>query len=187
MVRAARVDEIVSIATGVLEREGLDGFVMRRIAEFADMKLGNLQYYFPTRDDLLEAVVRSEFADDLRVIHQADGEVADRRLAVIVRTLSSRWSLRNGGVYLPVAVLALHERRFHELLSEIYATFYDLMGAIVSEIDPRATPTMVKRRAVLMTSLLDGASLQPGRHDPAVADSLVDELIRLTLTIARSA
>lgn len=49
------------------------------------------------------------------------------------------------------------------------------------------TSTIAKRRAVLMTSLLDGASIQPGRDDPAIAESLVDEPTRLTLTIARSA
>jgi AcrR family transcriptional regulator len=181
---ASRAVEIVAVATDVLAREGLDGFVMRRIAESADMKLGNLQYYFPTRDDLLDAVVRSQFAQDLAVIDAARHEAPDRRLAVIVRTLGTRWSSRTAGVYLPIAVLALHDRRFQETLSEIYATFYDRMGAIVSEIDPTATAAVTHRRAVLMTALLDGASLQPGRTDPAVSDSLVDDLTRMALAVA---
>ena len=90
-------------------------------------------------------------------------------------------------MYLPTAVLALHNERFEETLSEIYATFYELMGDIVSEIDPGATSITVKRRAVLMTSLLDGASLQPGRNDPTISDSLVDDLARLALAIAGGA
>lgn len=184
MVRASRADEIVAVAAGVLERDGIDGFVMRRIAGLVDMKLGNLQYYFPTRDDLLDAVVRSEFAQDRAVIDGARDEAPDRRLAMIVRTLSSRWAHRNASVYLPVAVLALHDQRFQDTLSEIYATFYDLMGDIVSEIDPMASAAIVRRRAVLMTSLLDGASVQPGRNDPAVSESLVDDLTRMALAIA---
>ncbi len=184
MASASRADEIVAVATGVLERDGLDGFVMRRIAELTDMKLGNLQYYFPTRDDLLDAVVRSEFARDLAVIDAAQSDAPDRRLATIVRTLSARWSDRDASVYLPIAVLALHDRRFQETLSEIYATFYDRMGAIVSEIDPTATADLAHRRAVLMTALLDGASVQPGRTDPVVSDSLVDDLTRIALAVA---
>ncbi len=184
MARASRVDEIVEVAAGVLERDGLDRFVMRRIAELAGMKLGNLQYYFATRDDLLDAVVRSEFAQDLAAIAESHDEAPDRRLETIVRTLSSRWSHRNASVYLPIAVLALHDQRFQDTLGEIYATFYDLMGDIVTQIDPTATVEVARRRALLMTSLLDGASLQPGRNDPAISDSLVDELMRMMLDIA---
>jgi len=185
MARASKVDEIVAVAAGVLERDGLDRFVMRHIADLADMKLGNLQYYFPTRDDLLDAVVRSAFAEDLAVIYSAKIEAPDRRLARIVRTLSTRWSLHYGGAYLPIAVLALHNKRFQQTLSEIYATFHELMCDIVTEIDPQATRNTAQRRAFLMTSLLDGASLQPGRNDPAISDSLVDDLTRLTLAIAK--
>jgi hypothetical protein len=36
-----------------------------------------------------------------------------------------------------------------------------------------------------MTSLLDGASLQPGRHDPAIGDSLIADLTQLTAAIAK--
>jgi hypothetical protein len=35
-----------------------------------------------------------------------------------------------------------------------------------------------------MTSLLDGASLQPRRHDPGIGDALVDDLERLMSSIA---
>jgi hypothetical protein len=35
-----------------------------------------------------------------------------------------------------------------------------------------------------MTSLLDGASLQPGRDDPVISASLVDDLKRLASSIA---
>jgi hypothetical protein len=35
-----------------------------------------------------------------------------------------------------------------------------------------------------LTALLDGASLQPGRSDPAVSDSLVDDLTRMALAVA---
>jgi AcrR family transcriptional regulator len=185
MPRTSRADEIIAVAAGVLERDGLDRFVMRHIADLAGMKLGNLQYYFPTRDDLLDAVVRSTFADDLAAINSATVEAPDRRLARIVRTLSTRWSLHNGSAYLPIAVLALHNRRFRKTLSEIYATFYELICDIVTDIDPHATQNTAQRRAFLITSLLDGASLQPGRNDPAISDSLVDDLTQLTIAIAK--
>lgn len=184
MASTPKLDRIVAIATDVLARDGLDQFVMRRLAGLADMKLGNLQYYFPTRDDLLEAVVRSEFVHDLAAINSVEESDPRRRLSGVVDALSNRWFARNGSVYLPIAVLALHDPRFERIISEIYAEFYALMSDVVSAIDPAASAVTAQRRAFLMTSLLDGASLQPGRNDPAIRDSLVDDLKQLAASIA---
>lgn len=157
---------------------------MRRIADMADMKLGNLQYYFATRDDLLEAVVRSEFAQDLATINTVEDADPLKRLSKIVAALSDRWFERNGSVYLPIAVLALRNERFAQVIAEIYAEFYTLMSDIVSAVDPSATLETAQRRAFLMTSLLDGASLQPGRTDPVITDSLVEDLTHLICSLA---
>jgi len=184
MVGSPKFDQIVAIATDVLARDGLDRFVMRRIAGLADMKLGNLQYYFPTRDDLLEAVVRSEFILDLAAIDAVEESDPHGRLSGIVDALSSRWFARNGSIYLPIAVLALHDQRFERIISEIYAEFYALISDVVRVIDPSATTATAQQRAYLMTSLLDGASLQPGRNNPAIRDSLVNDLKRLAASIA---
>ena len=81
-------------------------------------------------------------------------------------------------------MLALHDPRFERIISKIYADFYSLMSDIVSAIDPATTNATAKRRAFLMTSLLDGASLQPGRNDPAIRDSLVNDLKQLASSIA---
>jgi AcrR family transcriptional regulator len=179
-----KVDQIVAIATDVLVRDGVDQFVMRRIAELAGMRLGNLQYYFATRDDLLDAVVRAEFVQDLAAIRAVDESDPHDRLSAVVDALSHRWFRRTGSVYLPIAVLALHDPRFDRIISEIYSEFYSVMTDIVSAIDPAATAATARQRAFLMTSLLDGASLQPGRDDPVISASLVDDLKRLASSIA---
>ena len=184
MTRTAKRDQIVAVATEVLANDGLDQFVMRHIADLADMKLGNLQYYFPTRDDLLEAVVRSEFVQDLAAIDAVEDSDPRVRLSGIVDALSNRWFVRNGSVYLPIAVLALHDQRFERIISEIYADFYTLMSDIVRAVDPDANEATAHQRGFLMTSLLDGASLQPGRTDVAIRVSLVDDLKRLAASIA---
>jgi AcrR family transcriptional regulator len=184
MTGTPKRDQIVAIATDVLARDGLDQFVMRRIADLADMKLGNLQYYFPTRDDLLEAVVRSEFVQDLAAIDAVENSDPRGRLSEVVDALSNRWFARNGSVYLPIAVLALHNGRFERIISEIYAEFYTLMSDIVRAIDPSATEATAHQRGFLMTALLDGASLQPGRNDATIRVSLVDDLKQLAASVA---
>ncbi|HBM87140.1 MAG TPA: hypothetical protein DD437_01220, partial [Rhodobiaceae bacterium] len=44
--------EIISLGRNLLIEEGYDAFVLRTIAAQAEITLGNLQYYFPVREDL---------------------------------------------------------------------------------------------------------------------------------------
>jgi AcrR family transcriptional regulator len=182
---APKADQVVAIAARVLAADGIDQFVMRRIADLADMKLGNLQYYFATRDDLLEAVVRFEFAEDLATVGAIVEDDPVRRLAGVVAALSRRWTAHNGSIYLSIGVLALHNDRFTDVIAEIYDQFHALMADLVRTIDPSVTPAVARRRAFLMTSVLDGASVQPGRNDPGISGSLVDDVTQLVTSIAR--
>ena len=59
---------ILAEARRALIVEGLDGLVMREVAAACGIKLGNLQYYFPTREVLLTEVIRSEARLDVDVI-----------------------------------------------------------------------------------------------------------------------
>ena len=62
---------IIAQARGVLVSDGYDAVVMRAVADAVGIKLGNLQYYFPTRDHLLLAVMAAEASsdiDDIRAI-----------------------------------------------------------------------------------------------------------------------
>ena len=54
--------DILAVARRVLVGGGYDRFVLRESAGRVGVMLGNLQYYYATRDDLLEAVIRAEFA-----------------------------------------------------------------------------------------------------------------------------
>jgi len=73
---------ILATARDTLATRGLEGFVMREIAKRAVMQLGNLQYYFPTRGDLLEAVIRTEFEHNLATIRSLRYVRLARRLLV---------------------------------------------------------------------------------------------------------
>jgi len=176
---------IVAVARDLLVDEGLDQFVLRRIADRVDMRLGNLQYYFATRDDLLEAIVRNEFSNDLAAMAQVANEDAINELADVVDLLSARWLTNVGSVYLPIGLLALHEQRFAEVLAEIYHEFYDVIARLIRRIDPNASPAKARLRALLITSLLDGASLQThATRNQRTVNAMSREVSRLAIAIA---
>jgi len=153
---------VLDVARSVLTDEGLDHFVVREIAARAGITLGNLQYYFATRDDLLEAVIRAEFDRDLATFCREIGNrsTPTEELAGISRRLVENWCTGGGSVFAALSLLAYHDARFAHLNAEIYATFYAELGALIRRIDPAASDEEVAGRTVLVTALLDGVAMQ---------------------------
>jgi len=154
--------EILAAARKLLVDHGYDRFVMREIAARVGVQLGNLQYYYASRDDLLEAVIRAEFERNQReVAALATGERPPRRkLESITRHLIEVWAKEGGRVYAVMSLLALHQKRFRALHREIYAAFYDALLPVLREFQPRASRTELLSRARLITTLIDGALVQ---------------------------
>ena len=161
-----RRTEILAAARAVLVGEGLDHFVLREIAARVGLVLGNLQYYYATRDDLLEAVVRTEFARNQAEVAaiSAGSGAAEARLAAVTSHLIHVWARSGGRVYAAMSLLALHHPRFRALHREIYLAFYESLVPLLREMRPHARRSELLRVARLVATLIDGALVQvPGR------------------------
>lgn len=155
-----RRDAVLATARELLVEEGFDQFVLRRVAAKAEMKLGNLQYYFATRDDLLEAVIRAEFDRDLDALRLATTVESAEGLKTAARALVRNWTTGAGSVFGTMSLLAYHHARFRELNREIYETFYRELGVLVRQVTPALREAEIAARARLITSVLDGVAMQ---------------------------
>jgi AcrR family transcriptional regulator len=173
--RSSRGPELVELARSVLVDEGLDQFVLRDIAARAGMTVGNLQYYFRTRDDLLVAVIEAEFDRDLAVIRDVVAST-DHGLVEIARRLVNNWCDGAGTVFTALSMLAFHHERFRQLNREIYGTFYAELGSVIRAADPEADDVEIAARSRLITAVLDGVALQI--HATVCDDDACDDLLR---------
>lgn len=203
-----RQTEILGAARTLLISDGLDGFVLRRIADQVGIKLGNLQHYYATRDDLLEALVRDEFRHDLNTL-ESPATTADTSTATFdsstatqsgtesaaqaetqfldsVRTLIERWGIDGGNVYMATGMLSVADERFAALCHEMYTSFYAVMTQHIHRLDPTATATDAHGRAILVTALIDGSSLQVyGTIGATTKDAMKDKFLAQALRIAK--
>jgi AcrR family transcriptional regulator len=182
---------VLDAARAVLVGDGLERFVMREIAARSGITLGNLQYYFATRDDLLEAVIRAEFDRDLSTFRRT---VADRsqpveELAGISRGLVENWCTGGGSVFAALSLLAYHNERFARLGAEIYRAFYAELGHLMRRIDPGASDEELTARVLLVTSVLDGVAMQTHAavRDEAACNHLLANATALVGAIASGA
>jgi AcrR family transcriptional regulator len=163
---ALRQEAILAAARRVLVDDGYDRFVLREIAARVGVTLGHLQYYWATRDDLLEAVIRAEFArNQAEVAALSAGRAAPRaKLAAITRHLLDVWARDGGRVYAVMSLLALHQKRFRALHAEVYGAFYEGLLPVLGALRPQDGRARLLRVARLITTIVDGALVQvPGR------------------------
>jgi AcrR family transcriptional regulator len=184
----SRCVELVEVARDLLVEGGLDVFAMRAVAVRAGMKLGNLQYYFASRDDLLEAVIRAEFAQDLVAFQEASAAVAGpASLPRLAHRLVANWSSSNGIAFVTLSTLAYHSDRFRSLNREIYESFYGELRSMIRRLAADVPGPEVALRARLMTSVLDGVALQihAGAGGSKAADTrLINRAADLLVSIA---
>jgi AcrR family transcriptional regulator len=176
----ARRGEILAAARATLVEHGLDQFVLRGIANRVGIELGNLQYYFTTRADLLEAVIRAEFEHDVAAVRTARQQLEESPnagYAHLATWLIRNWTVEGGGsIFTTLWQLSYHDDRFRRLSAEIYETFYAEIQAMIRTVDASAADHDLATRARLMTAILDGVAMQihvaPSEEEPSRRDLL---------------
>lgn len=157
---AQRRAQLIAEARTHLVDVGVERFSVRQVADAAGITLGNLQYYFPSRDDLLAAVMRAEIDADAELIRSLQSDDPAEELAEVVAALLDRWRAGNDRVYEALVLLTRHRPDLAELTASVWSRAYDEVAAIVRRIDPRIGGTEARARAMLIVGLIDGAALQ---------------------------
>jgi AcrR family transcriptional regulator len=86
--RGTKRERLIASAGDLLHRQGVQATTLARVAEAADVPLGNVYYYFKTKDDLVRAVIdaRSEQVQALLGSLQARRTPAAR-----LKALANQW------------------------------------------------------------------------------------------------
>lgn len=169
-VRAEMIDEIKAIARRRLADEGTS-LSLRAVARDLGMVSSALYRYFPSRDDLLTALIVDAYNSIGEAAERADAAVSDRK------DVAARWL----AVARAVREWALH--RPHEY-SLIYGTPVPGYAAPQDTVPP-ATRVV----AVLGQILVDGqaaGALQPPEHSVRLPAALRAELRQVADAIAHA-
>jgi AcrR family transcriptional regulator len=166
---------IIDAARDLLVDGGCDQFSMRNIAARAAMRLSNVQYYFPTRGDLVRALFRdtdtryrSAYAE---VLASADNDRIARFEAVIEFNLRDIAQAHTRRFFLQFwALLNSLDTRSDSLLNDLYAIDIQQLGERVAELAPRTGAAEVRRRATLLAALIEGLMVVRGAHSPNAAE-----------------
>jgi TetR/AcrR family transcriptional repressor of nem operon len=70
--RPSKRERLVDSARDLLYEQGVQRTTLAQIAERADVPVGNVYYYYKTRDELVQAVIESRIARNRKVLEELD-------------------------------------------------------------------------------------------------------------------
>lgn len=172
---------ILEATQHVLAEEGDAGASMRKIAQRAGMSIGNVQYHFPTRSDVLAAFVELHFAacyDELTagVEGLSAQEVEARARHVVALVLSH--TLREDDVcriFRELWALSARDPKLKAALDSYYQRFSTAMVDAIA--DPDASAVQRARLQALLLPHLEGCAVTIGAlalDEAGITDLLVD-------------
>ncbi len=161
-----RARQILAVAREVLVKEGAATFSLRKVAQEAGIPLGNLQYYYPTKIELVKALFESSTEDSLALI-QSNAELqALEPLARLLKTVEHFLEIHQEKaqqIFLrELWALAAHDDDIAAVMNSFYGRWVDLVSETVLSINPNMDKAKAQRRALLIISLVDGLSLFHG-------------------------
>ena len=163
---------ILDVARSILIGEGYSGLTLRKVAKNLDISLGNLTYYFPSKIELLKAIIvdlvtayeqalaaeRKNFPDDVHGRFRA----WIRYLVADCKNPDTR------SVFFQIWGLATHSDIVSELRDGIYRAARDEHLGMISDLNPNASEDDIKALMGLVITMIEGFHVVADLGDDAL-------------------
>jgi AcrR family transcriptional regulator len=154
---------ILDCARSILVDEGYAELTLRRAAQRAGVRLGTLQYYYPTKKQLFHAAFEdalreeSEHIDD-RVARA--GTNPEKRLRALYRgAFQATGNKQTTGFFLELWSRARLDGFAAKLMDDFYQEIRDWLAELIRECRPSLTKRVCKQRATFALATLEGMTL----------------------------
>ena len=159
---------VVEAAADLLIESGYHNFSMRKVADAAGIRLGNLQYYFPSKEKLVNAMLDntlSRYLDDFFEIRQ-HGTPEEQFLTVVDHIVFDLNSKRTTVFFPELWSLSNHEKGVTKSMDEMYENYRKVLADIIREINPKLSLQQCRRLALFVSASLEGHTIFIGYGKP---------------------
>ncbi|MEK2493344.1 TetR family transcriptional regulator [Kitasatospora purpeofusca] len=181
-----RREALLDAAEEVLVAEGGPEWTMRAVAAAAGVRLGHLQYYFPTHAELVAAVlerVLRRSADRLAPLLSADSGAPGAAAGVVTALLAEQEDARLMRLFVEVWALAARDTTVAAAVHGFYDDYRTQVTAFLARRHPDLPEEERRARAGVFIMLIEGASLfrsgVAGERAPATDEALVRTALAL--------
>lgn len=189
-----RVTDILDAARQVLIEEGRQGFTMRKIAKAAGIAVGNLNYYYKSKDDilydLLDAAIQV-YEDVFDHIVDDESKSDAQKLSDIIRHIVLDLGTRETTRFFPeLWALANHDAYAANGMTVLYRRARRHIRVLVAQLNPRLNEDQCRLLSLYISASLEGHTMFVGYRKPwanareLIADFAANTLTTLTINVS---
>jgi AcrR family transcriptional regulator len=188
-----RVEAILEAAKNVLVDDGFAAMSLREVAKRAGITVGNVGYYFPTKDSLLAALAEHIFDRwDARFRRHLPSGLADGQ-AIFAHSIrfmiEENKRPKTKSLLLEMWAMANRSRAIRRMMDTFYGRMRAWIEAMLRDLDPAMGAHTCRLRAALITAQIEGLMLLIGANSPGESEliGIEDEAVRQIQRLARGA
>jgi AcrR family transcriptional regulator len=164
------IEQILKAALWLLVEHGSKALTMRRIAERCGMNVGNLTYYFKSKQDLirelLDAVISAYEHSFETIIHEG-GANAETRLALLIDLILQDITTKKTTRFFPeLWVMAGHDAFVQERMEDLYQRARVSLNELIAEINPALPDDEREILALFISASMEGLTVFAGYEKP---------------------
>ncbi len=173
-----KIISILKAADDILIYGGYHNFSMRKVATKANISVGNLQYYFPSKESLLEALLDNVILDYLKTFEKILSQnTATEQFIQIIEKVIKDLQTKRATIFFPeLWSMANYEKHFGKCMDIMYDKYRSLLAIVIRDINPELSELQAKRLSLFFSSSLEGHTMFIGYRKPWAkeADNIID-------------
>ena len=166
---------ILNSAKTILIEQGYSKLSMRKVAVGAQISVGNLQYYYPSKNDLLKDLLDhsiDEFMDEFERLRLGANNDPELHLRSIINFIVLDLGNPTTTTFYPeLWALANHDEYADKLMDEVYARVRIPLEDCMKQLNPALSVEQVQKVALFISSSMEGMTMFVG-HGKVWNDSI---------------
>ena len=185
---ADRVEDIIRTAQNILVTEGLVNLTIRRVAREMGISIGNLLYYFSSKEDLLQAIIEDVirgYDEELENEIKLFPDSPEKRFKAFIRYLiadTKKPEVR--GFFYQFWGLSTHNEQCSGLRQDMDKHFQELTMGLLEDVQPDMPESELGTLALSVITCLEGLHVTLGSGEqligqyPTLGDLVYTQIMR---------
>lgn len=169
----ARLLTILDAARDIFREQGYANLTMRKVATRAGISIGNLNYYYRTKEDLLRDFIDYVITPYLEAFDHAReeaGQSPEKQLQAVLEFWIEDLATAETTAFFPECwALANHNPFVAELLDDMYTKARQSLNELIPLINPTLTQKESEHIALYMCASMEGLIIFAGYKKPWAA------------------
>ena len=157
-----RIVTILDAAKKILIDGGYSRLSLRRVASAAGLELRSLQYYFKTKDKLIQALIQSicdAYLERCRsLINDAKDTPETQFTKCIDYLIVDNMDRASNTVYFELLAMSCHDDNVADPMNRLYLDYRSFISDLILKVRPELSSAAAARRALRIVILLEGLS-----------------------------